>query len=319
MSKKSREAIRNNLARVIAPPERKRSTHLDGILDEYAPPEQAPAVQPLHSSVPPQTIPPRGIPSQNTPADKPLVDVNNGYYPTFNDISDNLIPTLKLDAFEQTVLLRMYRLSRGWKRQECEVGYGGLVKQCNISRSRAQEAVASLIKRGLIRNLGKAKGNDGTRYLVLPDVPGIPPQGIPQESIPPGEQTIPPGNIPTASGIPPRGSIKHTEEKQIHTQTQESVRVRSRFSLTECRKYAESLRAEGIANPGGYATKIYRSGEADELIERFLSPSASTPQADASQCPDCHGTGWWYPKGTEKGTARCKHERLVTSSSTHNS
>jgi hypothetical protein len=47
--------------------------------------------------------------------------------------------------------------------------------------------------------------------------------------------------------------------------------VGSKFSLEECRRYAESLRGEGIQNPGGYATAIHRSGEADDRIEAFLS------------------------------------------------
>jgi hypothetical protein len=38
--------------------------------------------------------------------------------------------------------------------------------------------------------------------------------------------------------------------------------------------------------------------------------SASVPQADASQCPDCYGTGMWYPEGYEKGVARCAHDKL---------
>ncbi len=31
---------------------------------------------------------------------------------------------------------------------------------------------------------------------------------------------------------------------------------------------------------------------------------------DTSQCPDCHGSGFYYPKGIEGGVARCKHEQL---------
>ena len=31
---------------------------------------------------------------------------------------------------------------------------------------------------------------------------------------------------------------------------------------------------------------------------------------DASKCPDCFGTGMWYPEGFEKGVARCEHEKL---------
>lgn len=39
---------------------------------------------------------------------------------------------------------------------------------------------------------------------------------------------------------------------------------------------------------------------------------ARTPAAkvDASKCPDCFGTGMWYPQGFEKGVARCRHEKL---------
>jgi hypothetical protein len=31
---------------------------------------------------------------------------------------------------------------------------------------------------------------------------------------------------------------------------------------------------------------------------------------DISKCPDCFGTGMWYPEGFEKGVARCQHEKL---------
>ena len=88
---------------------------------------------------------------------------------------------------------------------------------------------------------------------------------------------------------------------------------RSRFSLDECRRYANHLNktGQGITNPGGYATTIHRTGEADELIEKFLHPPVPSASVDASQCPDCRGTGWWYPKGPEMGVARCKHERLA--------
>lgn len=27
-------------------------------------------------------------------------------------------------------------------------------------------------------------------------------------------------------------------------------------------------------------------------------------------CPDCRGTGFWYPEGVEKGVAKCQHENL---------
>ena len=35
-----------------------------------------------------------------------------------------------------------------------------------------------------------------------------------------------------------------------------------------------------------------------------------SPKIDATQCPDCFGTGMWYPEGFEKGVARCEHKSL---------
>ncbi|MDQ3802623.1 MAG: hypothetical protein M3416_02050 [Acidobacteriota bacterium] len=40
------------------------------------------------------------------------------------------------------------------------------------------------------------------------------------------------------------------------------------------------------------------------------SPQSATG-VDAAKCPDCFGTGMWYPEGYEKGVARCRHEKLT--------
>ncbi len=120
---------------------------------------------------------------------------------------------------------------------------------------------------------------------------------------------------------------KNTEKKtQGKTHTQHSVPrathgvgVGSKFSLEECKQYASHLQStgQGITNPGGYALTIYRSGEVDDFIEDFLTKQAQTSMSNAvdiGQCPDCRGTGFWYPKGTEMGVAKCKHERLTANS-----
>jgi hypothetical protein len=46
--------------------------------------------------------------------------------------------------------------------------------------------------------------------------------------------------------------------------------------------------------------------------EEKAAAGAPQPAAkvDASKCPDCFGTGMWYPEGFEKGVARCTHEKL---------
>jgi hypothetical protein len=35
---------------------------------------------------------------------------------------------------------------------------------------------------------------------------------------------------------------------------------------------------------------------------------------DGSKCPDCGGSGWWYPDGEAKGVAKCRHKKLTTES-----
>jgi DNA-binding Lrp family transcriptional regulator len=32
---------------------------------------------------------------------------------------------------------------------------------------------------------------------------------------------------------------------------------------------------------------------------------------DTKNCPDCQGSGFWYPEGLEKGVAKCKHVRFT--------
>jgi hypothetical protein len=37
---------------------------------------------------------------------------------------------------------------------------------------------------------------------------------------------------------------------------------------------------------------------------------------DTKSCPDCQGSGFWYPEGLEKGVAKCKHTNLASSERT---
>jgi hypothetical protein len=47
-------------------------------------------------------------------------------------------------------------------------------------------------------------------------------------------------------------------------------------------------------------------------------PAGSTQKVDAAECPDCFGTGMWYPEGFDKGVARCRHEKLTPDESKQN-
>ena len=45
--------------------------------------------------------------------------------------------------------------------------------------------------------------------------------------------------------------------------------------------------------------------------ERSKEQATAATKVDASKCPDCFGTGMWYPEGFDKGVARCEHKALL--------
>ena len=242
-----------------------------------------------------------------------LIDIGRGYFPVYNDVTDKLIRELKLDVYEQSVLLKMYRESRGWRSDECEISHAEIVRSCNISKSQSQRTLAKLSSRGLIVNLGRSKsGPERNRFRVLPGVPVIPPKNISREDISREGADMPPENMVPGQDISSGNTNKNNNKESLNTHTQADVWVGSRFSLEECRRFAEHLQqtGQGINNPGGYATAIFRSGEVDTQIEAFLSPPAASVPLKADGCPDCGGSGYYYPEGVEKGVKICKHEKL---------
>ena len=57
--------------------------------------------------------------------------------------------------------------------------------------------------------------------------------------------------------------------------------------------------------------RLWKKDKQQIEAEASEQKSAGTPKADASKCPDCFGTGMWYPEGFEKGVARCEHKSLA--------
>jgi hypothetical protein len=221
-----------------------------------------------------------------------------------NEIFYNILPTLK--PSEAIVLLRLYALSHGFQKNTCTVSLDKLASGCNLSRTQTRVCVRNLERKKLIKGQGTDNTNSQKELRGLHFEVRLP-SATRAETTP---------HTKTA----PRAETTPNKEKTIKetTQTQDEpvvgVRAGSKFTIEECRKYARHLQStgQGINNPGGYATTIHRTGEADMLVESFLHPEAPSPSLnlDTSQCPDCHGTGFYYPKGMEGGVARCKHEQL---------
>jgi len=58
--------------------------------------------------------------------------------------------------------------------------------------------------------------------------------------------------------------------------------------------------------------RLWKKEKRQIETERASEPRPEGTRADVSNCPDCFGTGMYYPDGYEKGVARCLHEKLST-------
>jgi hypothetical protein len=183
-----------------------------------------------------------------------IVKEERGYYPTFNDISDRLVPELRLDAYEQVVVYRLYRLSRGWQKDSCVIGHTKLAKNTNLSRSTVQKTIARLLERGLIENLGD-RGNDGTEYRVLPGVPVLQ-RGIPRDGISPQRKGSGQGGTRRSDGIPQDG---HNKNKVFSKENNKKGNIR--------------LTPEEIQSFTSTVVDLFGEGKSVEEVEAQYAPS----------------------------------------------
>jgi len=231
-------------------------------------------------------------------------------------------------------LIYMALLSYAWTNQSCYPGLAKLCSDVSLSDKPVTKAIEELAASQLLEV--KRRGQGKTNIYIIKNFDSTERGSKPSDSRIGDSPTLGSekfrfkkrNSSETKTGSSPKPEPenlrwnKDTEEKdsnEKHTHTTararrtDGVRVDSKFTLEECQRYAAHLQAtgQGINNPGGYATTIYRTGEADSLIEKFVNPPALRTQVvDASLCPDCKGSGWWYPKGERNGVAKCKHEQL---------
>ncbi|HEY9401096.1 MAG TPA: helix-turn-helix domain-containing protein [Pyrinomonadaceae bacterium] len=209
-----------------------------------------------------------------------------------------------LSPDEQAVYLQLYRLSWGWGKDTCFISNPRLSERSNVPETTLRRVVKKLVAKKLAEILDRKFGSQREQGIVY---------RISKLDSPTTADS--PATMDRLSAVAPNKVNTQKENTQTQAAPPTRVRVGSKFTLEECRRYAKHLQStgQGINNPGGYATTIHRTGEADLLIESFLHPEAAGstfPNLDTSQCPDCNGTGFYYPQGVEGGVARCKHERL---------
>ncbi|MDQ3803065.1 MAG: helix-turn-helix domain-containing protein [Acidobacteriota bacterium] len=233
-------------------------------------------------------------------------------------------------------LIYMALLSYAWTNNSCYPGLAKLCKDVSLSDKPVTKGIEELCRASLLevkrRGLGKTN-----LYVIKEFTPSLSGQNGSETRI--GESPKPEsenlrirtrqtsdsgnGHFPKAKTEKRRIPKKRIEKDEAEETTTEDtptqngratrgVGVGSKFSLEECLRYAEHLHrtGQGITNPGGFAMSIYRSGAADLLIDEFLRPAEKKKPVDISLCPDCKGSGVYYPDGFENGVAKCRHARL---------
>ncbi|MGA9771708.1 MAG: hypothetical protein WBV94_21940 [Blastocatellia bacterium] len=235
-----------------------------------------------------------------------------GWAPSFHQITDYL--NRQLPTGEQAIYEQLYRLTWGYERPRVVVGFPKLAVRANVGESTARAAAKALEKKGLIRRHGVVFGlnhEQGVEWEVFPPPALLKYLRLREDRRQRGAKMKGPSEFEgPVNSEPMKDNVLFSKE---HTHIQVGGGANSRFSLEECRRYADHLKqtGQGITNPGGYATKIFRSGEADALIETFLNPPV---QLDIKMCPDCQGSNFIYidPTNPDRGVRPCKHYNLKT-------
>jgi hypothetical protein len=222
-------------------------------------------------------------------------------------------------------LIYMALLSYAWTNQSCYPGLATLCRDVSLSDKPVTKAITELCEASLLEVKRRGQGKTNLYILKEFETSEVQNRSFSDSRIGAQNRSFSDSRIGETPKLKPeklrfskdKRKEKDLEEKDTLTNKHArrvSVGVGSKFSLEVCRRYGEHLRkkGEGITNPGGYATAIYRTGEADALIEQFLNCQPRDAD-DVSRCPDCRGMGFIYPQGVEKGlVAKCKHPRLKT-------
>ena len=130
-------------------------------------PQTAPAPRASAAQVEPEPLHRAAAARRAAPAQPAVVA---GYTRVSNDLLDRIIPTL--DTYDQAVLIRLYRLSRGFNSDTCRVSVPTLAKACNVSERQVRKSVGKLEARDIIQRVEQDFGNKdkalrGTIFRIL--------------------------------------------------------------------------------------------------------------------------------------------------------
>jgi DNA-binding Lrp family transcriptional regulator len=144
-----------------------------------------------------------------------------GYTRVSNDLLDRILPTL--DTYDQVVLIRLYRLSRGFNSDTCRVSVPTLAKACNVSERQVRKSISKLENRDLIQRIeqdfsNKDKALRGTIFRILISDP------TPARSTTPAQYATPARGAAVAQGAANKDkALKENNKKGVTRLTPDEI------------------------------------------------------------------------------------------------
>jgi hypothetical protein len=251
------------------------------------------------------------------------------FYKKANEVADHLDRTLT--PAESKVFEQLIRLSIGFNKEVCRVRVSVLMERTGYTSDKTvRSALRGLELKGRIKRLPARNSPLGDEYKILAYSGNT---GVPEYSGTPVENTAVLGSKITGHL---NTSIKDQNiDDEAFAELVESFRQITReltgksptaIESAKWKELAEVLIAELRISAGRTTVSSVPAFMAEHLRRRLWKMDkkqaaregkelpdqiASTPQETPPDCPDCHGTGWWYPNGIERGVAKCKHLKIL--------
>jgi hypothetical protein len=251
------------------------------------------------------------------------------FYKKANEVADHIDRTLT--PAESKVFEQLIRLSIGFNKDVCRVRVSVLMERTGYNSDKTvRAALRGLELKGRIERLSARNSPLGDEYKILSYSGNT---GVPEYRSTAAENTAVLGSKVTGQL---NTSIKDQNiddeafaglaEAFGQVTTELTGKSPTAAESAKWKELAEVLIAElriaagrtTVSNVPAFMSEHLRrrlwkmdKKQAAREGKELPDQTTSTPQEVPAHCPDCQGTGWWYPNGTENGVAKCKHLGLL--------
>ncbi len=249
------------------------------------------------------------------------------YYKKANEVADHIDRTLT--PAESKVFEQLIRLSIGFNKEVCRVRVSVLMERTGYNSDKTvRAALRGLEFKGRIERLSTRNSPLGDEYKILAYSGKT---GVPEYRSTAAENTAVLGSKVTGqlnTVIKDQNiddeAFAELAEAFRQTTTELTGKPPTAAESAKWKELAEVLIAELRIAAGRTTVSSVPSFLAEHLRRRLWKLDKKQAQAEGRElpdqtpaavqnspvdCPDCKGTGWWYPNGPEKGVAKCKHEK----------